>query len=129
MIQKIDSLFDAFWKVLAVIILVFQEIKMVLLGATILIVIDQISGVWKALKKGQFSWKSFSRVYAKLILYLFCIIACFVYEEMILETHAHYLTKGIGAVIGFQELSSIYLNVSVITGTNFLKEYLQKKFK
>lgn len=129
MVHRFNTIWDSLVKVLALVALMFQEIKMVCIGVTFLIIVDQLTGVWKACKTSTFKWSDFNKVYAKLILYLFCIIACFVYEELILETSVHYFTKGVGAVIGFQELSSIYLNVSVITGTNFLNDYIKKKFK
>lgn len=124
--QRLDTFWDAFVKMMALIFLIFQEIRMVMIGVTILIIADQISGVWRAFKTSKFEWRKFNRFYTKIILYLICILVFYVYENMILELPGHYFTKGVGAVIGFQELSSIYLNVSSITGTNFLKNWIKK---
>lgn len=88
--------------------------------------VDQFTGVFKALYLKQFTWSKFNRLYVKIILYLTVIMATFIYGEFILQLHSHYFTKGIAAVIGFQELSSSYLNVTAITGKKYIYEYIQK---
>ena len=123
---QLQTLIDHAKYVFGLLLVLMQEIKPILLTMIFLIVCNQITGVWKALKFGKWDWQKFKKLYAKLILYLLCIIIFFFYEEFILGTHKHWLTKGIASVIGFQEIASTYLNVSIITGKDFFSEYIKK---
>lgn len=122
-----NSFIDSILKVFSLIFLMLQDIKPVLLGVAILIVADQVTGVWKAINQKSFNWKTFKKLYIKLILYLGSIILAYIYEGMILGIDEYYLTKGVGAVVGFQELSSFYLNVSAITGKDYLSKFIKTK--
>lgn len=125
-ITKLYTLIEYVWKIFVLILLLFEEIKPILISVLVLIVLDQFTGLWKAIYFRQFEWKKFNRLYAKVILYLTVIMSTYVYGQFILELPDHYFTKGIAAVIGFQELSSSYLNVSKITGKEYIKEYIDK---
>lgn len=124
--QIITNLIKYAKYVFTLLLVILQEIQLILFALIFLIVANQITGVWKALKNKEWCWQKFKKLYVKLVLYLLCVIVFFVFEEYILQTHSHWLTKGIAAVIGFQEIASTYLNVSIITGTDFLNEYIKK---
>lgn len=124
--NRVSNLIENIVRAFVFILLLFEEIKPILIAVIFLIVVDQVTGLWKALKFKKFSWKTFNNLYTKMILYLTVIIATYVFCEFILELEEHYFTKGIASVIGFQELSSSYLNVSDITGKKYIKEYCDK---
>ena len=126
MIDKAENLFSAILKAFLFIFLLFEDVKHLLISVLVLVTIDQITGVWKACKKKNFKWRIFNKVYAKMILYMLALIAVFIYESFIIGITSHYFTKGLSAIIGFQELASSYLNISVITGTNVLGNYVKK---
>ena len=123
--ERLQTLADMFVKVLMFILILFEEVKMVLIAVLILITFDQFTGVWKAISLKQFNWRCFNKVYTKVILYLIVLIATFFYECYILELTGHYFTKGLAAVIGFQELSSVYLNISEVTKTDYLMKFIR----
>jgi len=125
---KMQQLIQSLAKFFMLILLVFQEIKPLLISVLILIAIDQFTGVWKAIYLKEFNWKKFYRLYSKTILYLVVIMSTFLYEEFLVGEVNHYGTRGISAIIGFQELSSIYLNITVITGKTYINDFL-KTFK
>jgi phage-related holin len=124
--EKCNNIIENVTKGFVFIYLIFEEVNTILLSVLVLITIDQITGVWKACSLRQFKWKVFSKLYAKIILYMIVLIATFIYETYIIGINSHYFTKGLAAIIGFQELSSTYLNISIITGTDFLSSYLKK---
>jgi hypothetical protein len=123
--QKFETLSEYIKYLFVLILTIFEDIHLILTGVLILIVFDQFSGVWKAIKLRKFKWSIFSKVYVKLIFYFMCIIATFSLEKLILGSEAHYFTKGIASVIGVQELASIYLNTAKIIGKDFIKEYIK----
>jgi len=125
-LSKIEDLTSAGIKAFMFIYLLFEDVKHLLISVLVLITIDQITGVWRACKKREFKWKIFNKVYAKMILYMIALIAVFIYEHFIIGVTSHYFTKGLATIIGFQELSSTYLNISKITGTNILGDYVNK---
>lgn len=126
MSEKVNYLIEQAIKGFVFVYLIFEEVDYLLLSVLVLIVIDQITGVWKALKNKEFKWKFFNKVYAKMILYLVVLIATYVYEHFVIGVESHYFTKGLAAIIGFQELASTYLNISEITETDFLCNYIKK---
>ena len=123
--DKIQALLDDIIKSLVFLSILFQEIKLVLICVMLLIVFNQITGVWKALKFHKWSWHKFKDLWAKIILYSFAIMAMYGLEEMIMGTHDHYATKAVGLVIGFAEMSSGYINISIITGKDILRDFIK----
>ncbi len=83
-------------------------------------------GVIRALKLKEFSWKTFNKVYRKVIIYMVVIMATYVYEKFLLGSNSIYFTKIISAIIGFQELSSAYLNFAKLTGFKLIDLLLDK---
>jgi len=124
--NRATNFFDYLWKAFLVILMLFEEVRFLLTGVIVLIVADQLTGVFKALYLHEFEWKKFYRLYVKMILYLTVLLATFIYEEYILELDHHFFTKGLATVIGFQELSSCFLNVTEITGKKYIIEFLNK---
>ena len=124
--NRIQGFFDYLFKAFLVVLMLFEEVRLLLTGVIVLILVDQFTGVFKALYFHEFEWKKFYQLYVKTILYLTVLLATFVYEEYVLDLEFHYFTKALATVIGFQELSSSFLNVTQITGKKFIIEFIEK---
>lgn len=104
--------------------LFFEDIKFIVIAMMVLIGFDQITGVWKVIRQHTFEWKKFNRLYTKLILYILALMATYILEKQIINTDSYPFTKGLAIIIGSQELISIYINISDITGKKYIKEYV-----
>lgn len=123
---RFHTVLDWILRALSVIVSLFYDARLVLHAVLFLIIIDQVMGVTYALKLKQFSWKTFNKVYRKVITYMAVILAAFVYERYLLNSEAIYFTKIIGALVGFQELSSAYLTFAKMTGINIFEQIIKK---
>ncbi|WP_347839318.1 phage holin family protein [uncultured Draconibacterium sp.] len=123
---RFHTVIDWILRALSVIVSLFYDARLVLHAVLFLIIIDQVMGVTYALKLKQFSWKTFNKVYRKVITYMAVILAAFVYERYLLNSEAIYFTKIIGALVGFQELSSAYLTFAKMTGINIFEQIIKK---
>lgn len=111
-------------KAIIFVALFFEDIKFIVIAMMVLIGFDQITGVWKVVRQHTFEWKKFNRLYTKLILYILALMATYILEKQIINTDAYPFTKGLAIIIGSQELISIYINISDITGKKYIKEYV-----
>lgn len=123
---KLQVLWDAICRIAIALLTLFYDARIVLSAVLFLICADQVMGVTYALKLKQFSWKTFNKVYRKVITYMAVILAAFVYERYLLNSEAIYFTKIIGALVGFQELSSAYLTFAKMTGINIFEQIIKK---
>lgn len=123
---RFHTVLDWILRALSVIVSLFYDARLVLHAVLFLIIIDQVMGVTYALKLKEFSWKTFNKVYRKVITYMAVILAAFVYERYLLNSEAIYFTKIIGALVGFQELSSAYLTFAKMTGINIFEQIFKK---
>lgn len=126
MTDRLQHIIEWILRTFAAVIGIFSEAKNLFHAVLFLIVIDQIMGVIRALKLKEFSWKIFNKVYRKVIIYMVVIMATYVYEKFLLGSDSIYFTKIISAIIGFQELSSAYLNFAKLTGFKLLDLFLDK---
>ncbi len=83
-------------------------------------------GVAYAIVRDQFSWKEFKKVYRKVLTYMTVILAAFVYERFLLSVEHLYFTQVIGALVGFQELSSAYIKFAKLTGIEVIETLIKK---
>ena len=125
---KIGDIYDWMIRVCVVILSVFTETKELFQAVLFLVMIDQITGMVKALVCKEWNWKRFDRLFIKMIIYPAVIMGTFVLEKYLIQTGSLFFTKGIAALIGFRELSSSYNNASKATGLN-LFENIMNKFK
>lgn len=101
-------------------------IKMIMVSIVILIIFDVITGVWAAIKKGEkFSSAALRRTVSKLFVYEIAVIAGFVVEMYMIDKMIP-VSKMVGGIIGFVELTSVLENLNVIYGSNLFKVVLQK---
>lgn len=100
----------------------FSPIKGFIHAVVFLWLVDWIFGVWKARKRKQrlTSYK-FRKTISKITGYLACIVVTYIFErEMMWDSL--YITRVIAAYIAWTELLSIYENIAVITGKEFIKD-------
>lgn len=107
-------------------IAVFAPVKAAVITAFVLVIIDFITGVWAANKRGEVITSSgFKRTVGKILLYETSICVAFLVET--------YLTgallpaaKLVTALVGMAELKSVMENLSSISGSDFAKAVLTK---
>jgi DNA integrity scanning protein DisA with diadenylate cyclase activity len=121
-----NSLFKSF--ALALIAFI-SPIKWLIIGVGALILLDTLSGLYRAYKlKQEITSKRFGHIVSKLLLYNIAIISGYILQLMIgLEILP--LAKIISVAIGLTELKSITENVNEITGIDlwqFIQGYLRR---
>lgn len=119
-----ELLYESTLKAIIFVALFFEDIKIIVTATMILIAFDQFTGVWKAVNAQEFQWSKFNKLYTKLILYVVALMVTYILEKQILNTQEFPFTKGLGIVIGTQEVISTYGNISSITGKKYIKEYV-----
>ncbi len=119
------SISDFLYKIIASILSLFYDARVVLSAVLVLILLDQIVGVTYAVSKKQFCWKKFNKVFIKVIMYMVVIISSFVYERFLLSSSEIPFTKIIGALVGAKELGSSYMTFKKFSGVD-LKEALTR---
>jgi len=124
--SRLQFFFEAILRLIAIILSIFYDARIILHAVLCLILIDQVMGVTYALKTKKFSWQVFNKVYRKVITYILVIIAAFVYERYLLHSQEIYFTKIIGALVGFQEISSAYLTFAKMTGIKVFETIFDK---
>jgi phage-related holin len=124
--NRLQIFFEAILRLIAIILSIFYDARIILHAVLFLILIDQVMGVTYALKQKKFSWQIFNKVYRKVITYILVIIAAFVYERYLLLSQELYFTKIIGALVGFQEISSAYLTFAKMTGIRVFETIFDK---
>ena len=124
--ERTKICFEFVLRIIAIILSIFYDMRIILHAVLVLILIDQIMGVTYALVKKKFSWQVFNKVYRKVITYILVIIAAFVYERYLLYSEELYFTKIIGALVGFQEIASAYLTFGKMTGIKVFETIFDK---
>lgn len=125
-LDRFQSFFEVILRLIAVILSIFYDARFIFHAVLCLILIDQAMGVINALIKKEFSWQVFNKVYRKVITYILVIIAAFIYERYLLYSEELYFTKIIGALVGFQEISSAYLTFAKMTGIKVFETIFNK---
>lgn len=125
---KFGDIYNWIIKLCIIFLSLFTDAKELFQAVLFLVMIDQITGMIKALVCKEWNWKRFDRLFIKMIIYPAVIMGTFVLEKHLIQTGSLFFTKGIAALIGFRELSSSYNNASKATGLD-LFENIMKKFK
>ncbi|TWR26894.1 phage holin family protein [Mucilaginibacter achroorhodeus] len=132
------KIFSYGWKLQLAFLLYLTPIQGYLLCVYILLFIDLISGVYKALiAKQKITSKRLRDTIVKYFFYSLAIYIGFEIDLKILQTETDfYLSRLIGGTIAMIEAYSILENISVITGTNILEtiknklaDYINSKIK
>ncbi len=106
-------------------------VKPLLAIVFLMIIIDTISGIWKAFKiKDPFTSKKLSQIVSKLVLYESGVILFFLLEKYLLgefivqfTSISYFLTKVIAIFFCSIELVSINENIKVVYGVNFFQMF------
>lgn len=98
----------------------------ILIATMVVILIDLITGLWKALKIKEKIVKSAAmrRTISKIAVYNLAILSAFTIEMFLLSDMP--LVKLVSAVIGLVEIKSILENLNEITGADIFKQLLSK---
>lgn len=123
LIDKIESFFDNllsfFVYVFGAILLYFSPIKNFVHLVLLLIIIDQITGTYAAIKYKEFSWRKFYRnTLEKFVFYSSAIIVGYLLQQIIDDGYE--IAKYVAFYIGVGEAKSIYVKISKITKTDIL---------
>ncbi len=129
--KVIEWILRIFTVLMSYVLGVFYEVRMLFHVIVFLIVLDQVLGVCKAIKLKEFDWQIFKRWVWKFIGYFCVMMATFAFEEHLLydnaiEAHSHFFTKSVTTLIGFQELVSIYVNATKLTGITLFENIINR---
>lgn len=124
--ERYNSIIDWFFSVVSLLLSCFYDARIVLHAVLFMIVIDQIMGVTYALNQKKFTWRKFSKVFTKIIIYIAAILAAFVYERYLLDSEPIYFTKIVAALVGAKEIASSYTKFAKMTGIEIFETIWQK---
>lgn len=101
-------------------------IMMVIITVGVLIMVDLITGIWAALKRGEkISSAAMRRTISKIVIYQVAVISGFMLETYILEGILP-VAKIVAGVIGMVEFKSILENCNMIMGGDMFKIIINK---
>lgn len=110
--------------VLIPLLAVFAPIVPVLITAIVMILIDLISGVIAAYKRGEVIESSaLRRTITKIFVYNSAIISAFLVEKFMINESLP-IVKLVAGIIGVTELTSVLENLNSIYGMNLFKKIL-----
>lgn len=108
------------FKILSSVLLYYAEIWMILIAVIAVVLFDTVTGIKKALKKGEkITSRRMRDTIEKMLIYNLLILVLKVVEGELLPWIP--LVKFGAGVIGITEIYSIFENIDEIRGTNFLK--------
>ena len=84
-----------------------------------LVFLDLVTGVWKAVRLGQFSSHKMRDTPIKLVPYLLVILAGFGLDNIVGDTQGLYFARAFALLIGGTEVTSLAENMRDITGLDF----------
>lgn len=116
---------DIIIRLLLAAIAVLSPIKAVLIATVVVICIDLVTGVLRAIKmKEQIQSSVMRRTITKFLVYQMAIISGFIIETYLLQ--AIPVTKLVSSVVGLVEIKSILENLNGIYGQDLFKKLLDK---
>lgn len=109
----------------------FAPIQMLVVWTAVFILIDLVSGVWAAKKRGELlTSRKLRKTIDKITWFSLAIILCFILDTKILTFKVLYLANGIAGLCCGNELYSIFENAYQITGNRvfwILTQFTNKK--
>lgn len=109
-----------------IVIAFLAPIKALLISMIVLVLVDLVTGIWAALKRGEpIKSSAVRRTVSKLAVFLIAVISSFLVEQYMLENFIP-LTKIVASVIGLVELKSILENGNSILGYDLFKSVIAK---
>lgn len=127
LIDNLELILSWLLKVAAFVVLYLSPISSFVHIVLILVLIDNITGIWASVKNGEpFTANKLRKTITKFILYSVAIITGYLLQSLVNDGTA--IAKYVAFAIGSVEVVSIYENIARITGLNVFKqlaEYLQ----
>ncbi len=120
-----DAILTFLLKIASMLILVLAPIHSVLIAVGVLIVLDMITGLLAARKRGEkITSANLKKTVTKAFLYQSSVVVAFLMEQLLLDGIP--VVKVVAGIIALTEGKSFFENVHAITGTNFWDEALAK---
>lgn len=111
---------------IAAVLAVFAPIKPVILTMLVLVLVDLITGILAARKKGkQITSAGFRRTVVKLSLYLTAICIGYLVEKHLLSDYIA-VSKIAAGLIGLTEVKSLFENLDVLNNEPIFKSLIKK---
>lgn len=108
------------------IVAALAPIHTIMVSAGLLIIIDVVTGIWAAYRRGErLRSSAFRRTVSKLTVYQLAIISGFLVQHFLL-TDSLPIVNMVAGAIGLTELKSIFENVDSINGGSLLKAIIGK---
>lgn len=108
------------------ILAVFAPIRAIMATAMFLVIIDLITGLWAAKKRGEsITSAGFNRTIVKTLVYQSAIMIGFLTEQYLTGDMAP-VSKIITSYIGLTECLSVIENINTISGGSILKSLIDK---
>lgn len=112
------SLFSKFKLLTVSCLAVFAPIKPLITVAIILVIVDLITGIFAAHKKGEkIDSAGIRRSISKILIYLTALMIGFLTEKFMLDNYLP-ISKIVASLVGTTEIFSIYENLNVLQGKN-----------
>ncbi len=108
------------------ILAIFAPIESVILTSLLLLVVDLITGIMAAKKRGEpITSAGLRRTVSKIFIYEAALLLAFLTEKYLLG-HMMPVTKMVSGMIGMVELKSVFENMNDISGQDLLSSLLTK---
>lgn len=121
----INSVLDFLSKSSLLVLALLAPIKSTMIAAGVLIAVDLACGIWRAVKSGEpITSNGIRRTITKLVAYQMAIVTAFIMEKYMLDFIP--VVKAVSGLIAITEAKSIFENLKVITGVDFLSLVLEK---
>lgn len=113
-------------KTLLAVAAILAPIQAVMVTVGVLIIVDSITGIWAAHKRGEkISSAAMRRTISKIVIYQTAVITGFLLETYLID-HLLPVTKIVAGIIGMVEFKSILENSNTIVGGDIFKMILVK---
>lgn len=124
--NKMQPVLSFVGKFFGMILAILAPVKGTMIAAGVLIIIDMLTGIWRAKKSGEpITSNGFRRTLSKMAAYQLAIVTGFIMEKY-LGLDFIPIVKVIGGLIALTEGKSALENISAITGVDFWKALLEK---
>lgn len=123
--NMLDNILSFLFKVFGLVTVVLAPIKATMFAVGFLIVVDFISGVLAASKRGdKITSNGFRHTLTKMLAYQMTILTAFIAETYLIQELP--MVKVVVAMIALTEVKSFFENMETITGVNFWSSVLKK---
>jgi len=124
-----DLMMDSIWnfaaKVMGMLLVFIAPIKSIMWAVGFLVIVDLITGIWAAKKRGEkITSNGLRNTASKTLAYLLLVFTSHVVQSILVPEIP--LVKVVSALIGVTEVKSFFENIEHITGLDVWSEVLKK---